>query len=303
MKMATLAVLIPLLSIVPAAIAQQHKQPALVTTDGDPLPTPAPAKVKGIIAPLGGVVLGQNPAAILGGKNPWGYEKQKSRIEASLRNYRSLIQESPLPRFDYYVQNAFVGSDIVGFDLTNGRITRIGLHYPTPPRDARYLELYRQTWKQQHEMDASATEGEIFDLHGTFAAAGTPIDVTIRKETINQGHTFVEMEINRIYWYLLYNTPSPEIAAALKSGKLAVGMTEEQVGMILGRQVKAKADLAADGMSRRVTYSHLVRFHPNEMREYAIFKTCTFAGDKLTKFEDVADQPEPKPAPPRRAGQ
>lgn len=116
---------------------------------------------------------------------------------------------------------SLLGADCVGFDLVDGRVSRIQLHY-----------------LGSHQSPLKALENGIKSMSPKVVANAT-VEISLPGETepcvrIHATSEFIEFSFLPVHLYLKTHDVKPEIAKAMRDGKPAMGMTLEQAKILFG---------------------------------------------------------------------
>jgi hypothetical protein len=131
-----------------------------------------------------------------------------------------------------------LGADVVCFDLTGGRVTRLVLIYnqPRPQVQQQVASGMRQATRAPGDdrPDAYAVKNA--------AAGGGPFVVTVRADVDR-----VTAQLDGVDWALATDKGMPAaIAAAMRARKPAEGMTLDQMQAMFGRPAEASAEGGGD---------------------------------------------------------
>ena len=218
------------LAVAAQAAAQNRRENT--SADGVPFPTKPIEKQVTFDLPFIGTVLGETLADGLRGKRILHTNSSSDRIDKMKVRVNTLLNDQIQDTAEWYCPK-LAGSKIAEVFVTDGRITGLRLHYPNlrgklakrivrsfKDASAEHDDLRRRRWAATMEIDGVLVQitmirtGKALDRRGyTFAAIDGPGTLAV--------------EIPPVEWYLLYHNVSDEIRRGMRSGNLALGMTEE----------------------------------------------------------------------------
>lgn len=118
----------------------------------------------------------------------------------------------------------FAGSDVAGFDLTDGRISRIVWvkNWPSMAMvDSLSAKLAKSARPNEHCIDVANQMGH-----------SLPISYVASK-------AFISFTSDPLEWYLLHHPPEKSVADAMRSKNPAKGITIEQASMTFGKPISS----------------------------------------------------------------
>jgi hypothetical protein len=115
-------------------------------------------------------------------------------------------------------------ADIVEFDLSNGRITRIIAVDRTA--NSSLADSISNQWKELVARFPAADPNTAM-AKNTTKGPDVPVTATVSPERI-------EFHVDPVAWYLLYNDVPTDIAAAMSAKKPIQGMTVEEANLVFG---------------------------------------------------------------------
>lgn len=225
MKSVTVVIVV-VLNLIATAIAQQPDQQR-ESADGALFPPVEPERRLAIKLPVIRDALGSAPEAV-------------SRRMFNTKNSSDMLERMDLiPPSTTWWSSRMYGADAAGFDLTDGRITRVELIYRNDD-DRRLHRVLRQLDQAARaEPDESRVAGK------TLLA-----DEPARVYTWRDG-TKVIFKVHRLDWWLLHHDIAPSKAKALKFGKLVTGIPVEAARLVMGPPDNESGDL----MTWRIVYA------------------------------------------------
>lgn len=278
-------------------------------SDDTPFP-PVEGKPLKIDLPIIGDALGSTPEDFVGGFEVLSAQRSHRRVATLMEGTRplDLFADTGYAAFtDRRVRTFWTfgpaRAKAAQFQLTNGRISRLALHYAAlSQNDIRQLEqrLLPYVGGQPEEVRT----GHRSQFNSTRVILGTgkqklpvPVWCTITTNTrgpANQPRDYcVVFEVDPVAWHLAYNDVSDEIIKAMRDGKPVPGMTREQVICVI-RDRRARERMTHDPTTRQPTGPVIEWFeHSEHWNEDRVIARASFDNDgKLTKFETwSADAP------------
>lgn len=232
----------------PPPRTQRHAStgsPSALPLDPDPPPTtPAgPAKaLPRVQLPLINKLLGAPPAELLARREPHSFDADPATVLKWLDAFAvaDLRQQQPEHhwRCRWWISDA-LGADLVGYDQSNGHMTRIALYFRRfdAQRAASVVRLLRGIERARFDERAPriSVSGRVQDLPVNIVlcrqvARGTPPAALVG------GAALVEFEIDPVAWRLAHAPDlDDELLQALSQRRIIIGMAREDVEAILGR--------------------------------------------------------------------
>jgi hypothetical protein len=210
--------------------------------------------------------------------------------------WRQKMDQQHADYSDYeYITNGLSGSDATVIHVSNGRVQRVGLLYPhlTPEKLQSMVGPFEKAGTLPRSTSASfritksgvRVIGVLSGEHKNFQS--TPIQLQdfnghrtggVKSDTY---FSFLEIGIHRIDWYVMHHDLTKEVAAAIATGHLAKGMTEDEARMLLG----APAEVTTNERGGRELYWHVTETTASGA-ESEVRVTATIVGGKVESFED-----------------
>lgn len=196
-------------------VLAQQRGSGRKSDDGVELPREMERRPLQIELPLIGEALGRIPDRVT--DRVYNSEKSKADLEKRLK-----IKTARLEWFG----SGMAGSDLTLMSLTDGRVTLISLVYGDMP-DRRFQQVTREI----EQFQARQVEQK-------FKASG---GVPIACELVRRGKTGAQFiaGVTASNWYLLTHSVRPEIAEGIRKGEAVVGMTEQELRMVMGTEPKS----------------------------------------------------------------
>lgn len=191
--------------------AQQQRGSGRRSADGIEFPREIERRPVQVDLPVIGEALGRIP------------DRVSERIHSSEKSRAELDRRTKAKTRLEWFATGLHGSDVAMLRLTDGRVSLMSLIYSNM-NDQRFNQITKEIEQFQARQVAQNYR----------ASGGVPIAC----EIVRQGKTGAQLiaGITPNNWYVLTHNVKPDVADGLKTNKPVVGMTEQELAMVMGRE-------------------------------------------------------------------